>query len=86
MVRRVSERITWPTPNRLREWRAENGFSLDETADLTGMSKSMLSRVERGERGLSAASKVKIARRLDASIRELFVVEPIEECVSGRAS
>lgn len=82
----MSERITWPTPNRLRQWRADNDVSLDEAADLTGMSKSMLSRVERGQRGLSAAAKVKIARRLDVPVRDLFEVEPIEECASGRAS
>jgi transcriptional regulator with XRE-family HTH domain len=78
MVGPVSERMNWRTPNRLRMWRTEQGFSLDELADLTGLSKSMLSRLERGERGLSAAAKVKIARRLEVPIRELFEVEPVE--------
>lgn len=79
MVRQVNEPITtWRTPNRLRTWRVDNGISLDELADLVGLSKSMLSRVERGERGLSAVAKVKIARRLDVPVRDLFTVEPIE--------
>lgn len=74
----MSEQTTWRTPNRLRLWRTDNGLSLDELADLTGMCKSMLSRVERGERGLSAVAKVKIARRLDVAVRDLFEVEAIE--------
>ncbi|WP_158840937.1 helix-turn-helix domain-containing protein [Saccharothrix deserti] len=79
MVRQVKEPITeWRTPNRLRRWRTDNGISLDELADLVGLSKSMLSRVERGERGLSAVAKVKVARRLDVPVRELFEVEPID--------
>lgn len=66
------------TMSRLRAWRTDQGMSLDEIADLTGLSKSMISRAERGERCLSAAAKVRMARRLDVPIRTLFEVEPIE--------
>jgi transcriptional regulator with XRE-family HTH domain len=78
----MTEQTKWRTPNRLRLWRTDNGISLDELADLTGLSKSMISRVERGERGLSALAKVKIARRLDVPVRDLFEVEPLEDVAS----
>jgi transcriptional regulator with XRE-family HTH domain len=60
-------------------WRTGVGLSLDEIADLTGVSKSMLSRLERGQRGVSVMTKVKIARRLGVPVSELFEVEPIDE-------
>lgn len=64
-------------PNRLRQWRVNTGLSLDEMAGLTGMSKSMLSRVERGERVLAPMTKVQVARRLGVRVPDLFEVEEI---------
>lgn len=64
--------------NRLHRWRADAGLSLDEMADLTGMSKSMLSRVERGERELAPLTKVKVARRLGVRVADLFEIEELE--------
>jgi len=58
----------------LGRWRLAHGLSLDEVADLTGLSKSMLSRVERGQRDLAALTKVKVARSLGVPIREIFPV------------
>ncbi len=63
--------------NRLRCWRIDTGLSLDELADLTGMSKSMLSRVERGERELAPLTKVRVARRLGVPVRDLFEIEEV---------
>lgn len=71
----MKERLT----NRLRLWRAENGLTLEETADLTGLSISMLSRVERGERNLAPLTKVQVARRLGVAVHEIFDVEQLEE-------
>lgn len=65
--------------NRLRRWRVSEGISLDEAADLTGYSKPYLSRIERGERTPTPRAKVQIARRLGASVGELFEVEPLDE-------
>lgn len=65
--------------NRLRLWRVDAGLTLDEVADLTGLSKAMLSRAERGERQLSPMAKVKLARRLGVRVAELFEPEPILE-------
>lgn len=63
--------------NRLRLWRVDAGLSLDDVADLTGMSKSMVSRVERGERELAPMTKVKVARRLGVRVSDLFEVEEL---------
>ena len=54
-------------------------MTLEDLAGLTGMSVSMLSRVERNERKLRAQTKVLVARRLGVPIRELFPVEQVAE-------
>ena len=56
----------------LRQWRKKRGVTLEEISDLTGYSISMLSRVERGQRRLSALDRVHLARLLDARVRDLF--------------
>jgi transcriptional regulator with XRE-family HTH domain len=61
--------------NRLRRWRAANGLTLEEVADLTGFSAAMLSRAERGERTFSPLAKVRIARALGVRVADLFDVE-----------
>ena len=63
----------------LRAWRLAHGLSLQEVSDLCGISPSMLSRVERGQTQLSPLTKVKVARRLGARIRDLFQIEEISE-------
>lgn len=63
--------------NRLRQWRAENDYTLDDVAGLTGLSESMLSRVERGERTLSPRARVMVARRLGVPVRDLFPPEDV---------
>ncbi|MEY2451480.1 MAG: Helix-turn-helix domain [Acidimicrobiaceae bacterium] len=65
--------------SRLSEWRELNGFTLAEISDLTGLSTSMISLVERGKRRLAPATKVTVARRLGVPIRDLFDVEEINE-------
>jgi DNA-binding XRE family transcriptional regulator len=64
---------------RLWQWRVENDLTLQEEADLTGMSISYLSRLERGLRQASPKTKVLLARRLGVGVRDLFDVEPVEE-------
>lgn len=56
----------------LRSWRLRNGLSLQEVSDLIGVSASMISRVERGQKQLSPLTKVKVARRLGVRVRDLF--------------
>lgn len=64
--------------NRLRQWRVDTGLTLQEVADLTGVSVSMLSRVERGQKHLSPQTKVRVARRLGVRVADLFDVEDPE--------
>jgi transcriptional regulator with XRE-family HTH domain len=73
----MDERLT----NRLRLWRAKQGLSLQEIADLTGYSVSMLSRAERGERVFSPMARVRIGRCLGVRLGDLF--EPDEELVEA---
>lgn len=61
--------MQYPT---LRAWREANGISLGELADVTGYSVPMLSRVERGQRHLSALARIRLARALGVRVRELF--------------
>ena len=60
-------------------WRQKNRLTLEDISDLTGLSVSMLSRVERGQRHLSLKAKVLLARRLGVRIRDLF---PAEELIT----
>jgi len=65
--------------NRLRLWRAENGLTLEELSDLTGLSAAMLSRAERGKRQFAPLTKVQVARRLGVRVRDLFDVDELDE-------
>jgi transcriptional regulator with XRE-family HTH domain len=72
----MSERLT-----PLRRWRAREGLTLEEVADLSGYSTAMLSRAERGEREFSPRAKVQLARALGCRIADLFDVEQVPEPV-----
>ena len=65
--------------NRLRLWRVESGLTQDEVADLSGLSKAYISRIERGEREPRPLTRVKIARRLGVQVADLFDVEQLDE-------
>jgi transcriptional regulator with XRE-family HTH domain len=64
--------------SRLREWREDAGLTLQEVADLAGISTAMLSRVERGERRFTPRGRVEIARRLGVRVGDLFEVEEVD--------
>jgi transcriptional regulator with XRE-family HTH domain len=65
----------------LREWRNEHGISLDELSDVTGLSPSMLSRVERGQRSLDALARIRLARMLGVRVRDIFPAKAEGETV-----
>jgi transcriptional regulator with XRE-family HTH domain len=67
------------TFTKLHAWRVTQGWSLQETSDVTGCSISFLSRAERGLRNVSPATRVLIARRVGAGVADLFEVEPVDE-------
>lgn len=52
----------------LRTLRIAAGYSLDDFALATGLNPGYLSRVERGERHLSPAARIKVARVLDLDL------------------
>ena len=55
-----------------RAVRARLGLTLDRLATETGLSKGHLSRFERGEKTLSIAALVRLARALDTSVSSLL--------------
>jgi transcriptional regulator with XRE-family HTH domain len=61
--------------SKLRAWRNENDVTLEELSDLSGYSPAMLSRVERGERHLSALARIRLARSLGVKVRDIFPVD-----------
>jgi transcriptional regulator with XRE-family HTH domain len=64
------EKMQHSTP--LRRWRVVQGLTLEEVADLTGVSVPMLSRVERGQRDLAPMTRVRLARLLGVRLGALF--------------
>ena len=57
---------------RVRELRAEGGLSLDALAGKSGVSRSMISRVERGETSPTAVLLEKLAAGLNVTLASLF--------------
>jgi transcriptional regulator with XRE-family HTH domain len=64
---------------KLRTWRVDAGFTLQDVSDLTGFSTAMWSRAERGLRRFTPATKALIARRLGVRIGDLFEIEELEQ-------
>jgi len=65
--------------SKLRAWRIQNDLTLEEVGALTGVSIAMLSKAERGLRNLAPLTRVRMARRLGAPLRDLFEVDEISE-------
>lgn len=60
--------------NQLRNWRKAHGLTIDEVADLTGLSGAYISIIERGVKPVAPLRRVAIARALGVSVGELFPV------------
>jgi len=60
---------------RLKLLRKKLGMTLELLADKTGMTKSYLSKVERGLNTPSIAAALKLARALNVNVEELFAEE-----------
>ncbi|MUL45882.1 helix-turn-helix transcriptional regulator [Mycobacterium sp. CBMA293] len=60
----------------LRTVRQQRGMTLDELAAGTGLTKSYLSKVERGQSVPSIAAAIKISRTLDVDVAQLFSDDP----------
>jgi transcriptional regulator with XRE-family HTH domain len=57
---------------RLRDLRAENGLTLDALAERTGVSRSMISLIERGESSPTAAVLDRLSAGLGVTLASLF--------------
>ncbi|WP_006246281.1 helix-turn-helix domain-containing protein [Mycolicibacterium tusciae] len=66
----------------VRAVRQGRGLTLDELAAVTGLTKSYLSKVERGHSTPSIAAALKIARALDADVAQLFSDDPAVSSVT----
>ncbi|USI93107.1 helix-turn-helix domain-containing protein [Rhodococcus pyridinivorans] len=66
----------------LRAHRRRAGLTLDALAERTGLTKSYLSKVERGLRTPSIAVALKIASALDADVSQLFSGNPDDTVVT----
>ncbi|MGU3650595.1 helix-turn-helix domain-containing protein [Mycolicibacterium sp. A43C] len=60
----------------LRAVRQQQGMTLDEVSAATGLTKSYLSKVERGQSVPSIAAALKISRALDVDVAQLFSDDP----------
>jgi len=71
---------------RLRELRLRRGWTLQESACRSGLSKAFLSRLESGDRQASIAAVLTLSRVFDVSLASLFESPPVSEpCVIVRA-
>ena len=64
--------MTTAARNRFHAWRIAHGLSQQEVADLTGYTKTMVGRYERGEASFSPLSRVHIARALGVPVSVIF--------------
>lgn len=60
-------------PNRIREIRDSKGITIERLSDLTGLSVSHLSRMERGARNLSVENLTIIAAALGVPKQDILV-------------
>ena len=58
---------------RIRELRAEQGYSQESFADKCGVHRTFMGTVERGESNLSFSNLAKIARALNLPLAEMLV-------------
>ena len=67
---------------RVRRLRKSTGLTLDQLAMKSGVSRAMLSHVERNEKSPTLSVIVKIARGLDVSLSHLMGAQPDQSAVS----
>jgi transcriptional regulator with XRE-family HTH domain len=83
--------ITLRLASRLKDERKEKGLSLDALAKLSGVSRSMLSQIERGESSPTVASLWNLTRALNVDFAELLdekadACGPILDVVRGEST
>lgn len=72
---------------RIKELRQRKGWTLEETAQRSGLTKSFLSKIERGKSTPSIATALKLAQAFQTEVGRLFgALEPEEEFVLVKRS
>ena len=71
-----------PVSALVRTVRRQRGLTLEHLADRTGLTKSYLSKIERGHAIPSIAAAMKVARALDVDVARLFSDEPAHESIT----
>lgn len=66
----------------LRAVRRQRGLTLEQLADQTGLTKSYLSKIERGQSTPSIAVALKVARALDVDVARLFSDDTTAEMIT----
>src|SRR5436189_4344038 len=72
MIREAASDLNGRIAERVRELRATQGLSLDALATKTGVSRSMISVIERGESSPTAVVLEKLAAGLGVTLVSLF--------------
>ncbi len=72
MARKPSQKPTDGLPNRIRYWRLQRGLTINEVADIIGMNRTYLTRMETGGRNVTIEWMDRIARTLDVSVADLL--------------
>jgi len=57
---------------RVKKIRLEKGFSQEELADMTGLHRTYIGMIERGEKNLTIKNISVLARAFDLKLSELF--------------
>jgi len=75
-ARTSDDAIVVEVGSRVKRLRTEAGLTLEEFAEQSGVSRAMLSKVERGEKSPTLAIIVRIAKGLNVSMSTLMGAEP----------
>lgn len=75
-----------PIGDRIRARRAQAGWSLEELGRRSGVSRAMLSEVERGRKNPTVRLAWQVARALGLTLTELFEADPKDEVQVLRAA
>ena len=65
-----------PLRNRLKELRARHGLTQEQLGQAVGVTRQTILSIERGNYSPSVHLALRIARRLEASLEEVFWLEP----------
>ena len=67
-----------PLYNRLKEYRARQGVNQQEMGRLAGVSRQTISQIERGDYSPSVTLALKLAKRCQVSVEDIFSYEEDE--------